>query len=95
MDLSPLLQSSWHVQMHTLAAVFALVVGALQFFLPKGTRRHRSVGWVWVLLMAVVAISSFFIHSMRWVGPFGPIHLLAGLFTFAPGRVLFNVLFPS
>jgi uncharacterized membrane protein len=30
-----------------------------------------------VALMATVALSSFWIHQMRMVGPFGPIHLLS------------------
>ena len=32
---------------------------------------------LWVALMAVVAVSSFWIHQIRLVGPFGPIHLLS------------------
>ena len=33
--------------------------------------------WIWVALMAVVAASSFWIHQIRLVGPFSPIHLLS------------------
>ena len=38
------------------------------------------MGWSWVFLMALVAISSFWIHEIRLVGRFSPIHLLS-LFT--------------
>ena len=56
-------------------AAFAL--GIVQFAAPKGTLPHRTIGWIWVLLMAAVAISSFWIHEIRLVGPFSPIHLLS------------------
>jgi uncharacterized membrane protein len=109
-------------------AAFAL--GIVQFAAPKGTLPHRTVGWIWVLLMFAVAISSFWIHEIRLVGPFSPIHLLsifapvmlvlavlharrhnvsahkkammsiffgalvvAGLFTFLPGRIMHAVVF--
>jgi uncharacterized membrane protein len=38
---------------------------------------HRTIGWIWVALMAAVAVSSFWIHQIRLVGPFSPIHLLS------------------
>ena len=109
-------------------AAFAL--GIVQLASPKGTLPHRTLGWIWVILMAIVAISSFWIHQIRLVGPFSPIHLLsiftlimlplavwrarrhqvaghrrvmiltfagglviAGLFTFVPGRIMHAVVF--
>jgi uncharacterized membrane protein len=108
----------------------AFVLGIVQFAAPKGTLPHRIIGWIWVLLMFAVAISSFWIHEIRLVGPFSPIHLLAifapimlvlavlharrhnvsahkkammsiffgalvvaGLFTFLPGRIMHAVVF--
>lgn len=49
---------------------------------PKGTLPHRTIGWIWVALMALVAVSSFWIHQIRLVGPFSPI-LLLSIFTLA------------
>jgi len=43
---------------------------------------HRVAGWVWVMLMLTIAVSSFLIHTIRVWGPFSPIHLLS-LFTLA------------
>src|SRR5262245_42194222 len=97
---------------------------------PKGTLPHRSIGWIWALLMAVIAISSFWIHEIRLSGPFSPIHglsiftlvmlplavlharghnadrhrramlgiftgalVIAGAFTFLPGRIMHAVAF--
>ena len=55
----------------------AFVLGLIQFAAPKGTLPHRTIGWIWVALMAAVAVSSFWIHQIRLLGPFSPIHLLS------------------
>ena len=63
--------------LHAFAAMAAFVLGLVQFAAPKGTLPHRTIGWIWVLLMAAVAASSFWIHQIRLVGPWSPIHLLS------------------
>ena len=80
MNLQPLLASSPAIQVHTVAALSALLLGVGQFLLPRGSRAHRGSGWVWVGLMAITAGSSFFIHVGQVVGIWSPIHLLS-LFT--------------
>jgi uncharacterized membrane protein len=35
------------------------------------------MGYAWVALMLVIAISSFWIRQIRLIGPFSPIHLLS------------------
>jgi uncharacterized membrane protein len=55
----------------------AFVLGVVQFAAPKGTLPHRTIGWIWVGLMATVAVSSFWIHQIRLLGPWSPIHLLS------------------
>ncbi|WP_457152554.1 DUF2306 domain-containing protein [Mesorhizobium sp. P5_C1] len=77
MSLQPLLAAPSPVPWHALAAFAALAIGATQLALPKGTRRHRIAGYVWAALMLVIAVSSFWIHQIRLVGPFSPIHLLS------------------
>ena len=77
MSLAPLLNAAPAISLHALAAMAAFVLGLVQFAAPKGTLPHRTIGWIWVLLMAAVAISSFWIHTIRLVGPFSPIHLLS------------------
>ena len=130
MSLAPLLEASGTIPLHAFAAMAAFALGIVQFAAPKGTLPHRTVGWVWVGLMAIVAASSFWIHEIRLLGPWSPIHLLsiftlivlpiavwrarrhriadhrrimilifvgalviAGLFTFLPGRVMHAVVF--
>lgn len=77
MSLAPLLEAAPAIPLHAFAAVAAFVLGLVQFAAPKGTLPHRTIGWIWVALMAVVAASSFWIHQIRLVGPFSPIHLLS------------------
>ena len=77
MSLTPLLDAAPAVSLHALAAMSAFVLGLVQFAAPKGTLPHRTVGWVWVLLMLAVAISSFWVHQIRLVGPWSPIHLIS------------------
>ncbi len=80
MTLAPLLNASPVIQAHAFAALAALVLGAAQLAAPKGTLPHRSIGWIWVVLMMLVAGTSLFIHTIRLWGPWSPIHLLS-LFT--------------
>jgi len=77
MSLTPLLDAAPAVSLHGFAALSAFVLGLVQFAAPKGTLPHRTVGWVWVLLMLAVAISSFWIHEIRLLGPWSPIHLIS------------------
>jgi uncharacterized membrane protein len=82
MTLAPLLNASPVIQIHALAAMAAFALGLVQFAAPKGTIPHRTIGWIWVVLMTIVGVSAFFIHEIRLWGPWSPIHLLA-IFTLA------------
>jgi uncharacterized membrane protein len=130
MSLAPLLDAAPAIPLHAFAAMAAFTLGVVQLVAPKGTLPHRTIGWIWVALMAVVAVSSFWIHQIRLVGSWSPIHLLsiftlvvlplgvrrarhhdvtahrrimiftfagglvvAGLFTFVPGRIMHAVVF--
>ena len=130
MILAPLLDAAPTIQLHAFAAMAAFALGVVQLAAPKGTLPHRTVGWIWVVLMLAVCVSSFWIHDLRLWGPWSPIHLLsiftlimlplavlharrhqvsrhratmigifsgalviAGLFTFLPGRIMHAVAF--
>jgi uncharacterized membrane protein len=80
MTILPLTQASLAIQFHALAALVALGLGILQLLMRKGGRRHRLFGYIWLLSMLIVAISSFWIHEIKVWGDFSPIHLLS-LFT--------------
>jgi uncharacterized membrane protein len=77
MSLAPLLDAAPSIQLHAFAAMTAFALGVVQLSAPKGTLPHRTIGWVWVGLMAVVCVSSFWIHQLRLWGPWSPIHLIA------------------
>src|SRR3954466_11117703 len=77
MSLAPLLEARGTIPLHAFAAMAAFALGIVQFAAPKGTLPHRTLGWIWVALMALVAISSFWIHQIRLFGPWSPIHLLS------------------
>ena len=62
---------------HALAAFAAVIIGGVQLLMRKGGRVHRIMGYIWVALMAIVALSSFFIHEIKMFGAFSPIHLLS------------------
>ena len=77
MSIAPLLDAAPAIPVHAFAAMAALLLGIVQFAAPKGTLPHRNIGWIWVVLMVGVAASSFWIHQIRPLGPWSPIHLLS------------------
>lgn len=66
------------VVVHLLCAIGALILGAVMLLRRKGTTSHRTLGWVWVLLMGGAATTSAFISGGRLaiLGPISPIHAL-------------------
>jgi uncharacterized membrane protein len=81
-SLAPLLNAEPAIQLHAFTAIAAFALGAVQLSAPKGTLPHRTAGWIWVALMVIVAVSSFFIHDLRIWDAWSPIHLLS-VFTLA------------
>jgi len=77
MSLQPLLNAPLAIQLHAFAAMFAFVIGLVQFAGPKGTGIHRVLGYAWVSTMILVATTSFWIHEIRQFGGFSLIHLLS------------------
>ncbi|MGX9964693.1 DUF2306 domain-containing protein [Roseomonas sp. F4] len=70
MSLAPLLAASATIQLHAFAAFAALALGTVQMLAPKGRLPHRLMGWAWVGLMAIVALSSFGIATrghLSWI----------------------------
>lgn len=67
-------QAPASILLHLAAALTALLLGGVVLFGHKGTYVHRMLGRLWVGLMLVVAIGSFWIQGR---GHFGWIHLLS------------------
>jgi uncharacterized membrane protein len=128
-NVTPLLEASFMIQLHVLGAVTAFVIGVILLRGVKGTGLHRKLGYTWVAAMALAAVSSFFIIGLNG-NHFSFIHgisawtvitlpmavaaarrrdirshaggmrnmfvgglLVAGLFTFLPGRMLWSIFF--
>lgn len=77
MTLEPLLHASTAIQIHVAAVVPAALLGAYLLLNPKGTPRHRLLGKIWLCLMVITALSSFFIHEINLFYGFSPIHLVS------------------
>ena len=58
---------------HFATALLALALGGSNLILAKGTRRHRIVGWTWIVVMLAVSLSSFGIQEIN-PGGFSWIH---------------------
>lgn len=72
-----LLHASPIIQIHAYGAIAALILGGFVLWAKKGTRTHRNMGKFWVVLMVLVAVSSFWINEIKTFGPFSPIHFLS------------------
>ena len=79
MTFAPFLEAPVHIQLHAAAALLAIVLGPFVILRHRRDRLHKIGGYVWVLAMLTVAISSFWITSFGVIGPFSPIHLLSFL----------------
>jgi uncharacterized membrane protein len=76
-NLGPLTNAPLAIQLHAYAALAAFLLGVFQLTRAKGTSRHRVLGYAWIVLMLIVAVSSFWIQELRVWGPWSPIHLLS------------------
>lgn len=86
MTLAPLLSADFAIQIHAFTASLAVPVGGFVLWRKKGTALHKLFGRAWVVLMFIAATSALFIHEIRLIGPFSPIHLFT-IFTYV---ALFN-----
>lgn len=128
-DLTPLRESPLVLQAHVAGALLTFAIGCVLLMGVKGRAMHRTLGYVWVVCMAVTAISSFFLQTIN-PGNFSFIHalsawtmivlpmglaaarrrkiaehrkhmtgmfmggmLIAGLFSFLPGRLMWHLFF--
>ncbi len=77
MNIDPILQAPLAVQIHLFAAIPGFFLGIVVLWNKKGTRLHRRLGRIWVGLMVVVSVGSFFIHELLIWGEYSPIHILS------------------
>jgi len=79
--LAPLLAAPFAIKLHVFTVVPAFFLGTwLIFFSRKGARRHRAVGYVYLSLMTITAITALWIHEIPAIDivyGFGPIHIFS------------------
>ncbi len=87
MTLEPLLHAPLAVQVHVATVVPAFVIGTFLIFVSrKGALLHRLLGYLYLVLMSITAITTLFVHQLMPHSPFwglSPIHLLVPLTLFA------------
>lgn len=129
LTFEPLLNATLPIQVHVVSALSAFFIGLGILLAPKGVRIHRTLGWLWVVAMAITGLSSFFItgifenayspihalsawtliglpfgiaaarrrkikaHRQQMTGLFLGAMVVAGLFTFLPGRLMWQLFF--
>jgi uncharacterized membrane protein len=91
MSLAPFYAAPIFVKIHMLAALGAALLTPFQFWgFRKGSLAHRASGYVWLVCMLVVAVSSFWItsHLALNIGGFSPIHLFSILAPYSIVRII-------
>ena len=89
--MSLLLAESHPIPLHAIAAMIAIILGGVQLYVKKGGVIHKLLGRIWVGLMLIVSVSSFFIHEIKLWGAYSPIHLLSIWTIFSLGLAIYFV----
>ena len=64
------------IWLHLATVLVALTLTPVMLWQPRGTRRHRKLGYVWVAAMVISALDSFWIRQTNH-GHLSVIHLLS------------------
>ena len=86
-----LLNQAPPIPLHAIAAMVAIILGGIQLYMKKGGMLHKVLGRLWIGLMLIVSISSFFIHEIKLWGLYSPIHLLSIWTIFSLGLAIYFV----
>ena len=89
--MSILFAQAQPIPLHAVAAMAAIILGGVQFYMKKGGILHKLIGRTWIGLMVVVSVSSFFIHKIELWGTYSPIHLLSVWTIFSLGLAIYYV----
>ncbi|KAJ3323249.1 hypothetical protein HDV06_002016 [Boothiomyces sp. JEL0866] len=76
------------VALHVAGAIPSAVLGAIQYYTPKGTRQHKIIGYAYVASMTLTSISSFWLKEIN-EGQYSWIHGLSILTLSAMGRSIY------
>ncbi len=74
MDLSNLISGSIGL-VHLIFSILALIVGTMVLLQQKGTKRHKTIGYSYVVAMLGVNLTAFMLYNLY--GKFGMFHWMA------------------
>jgi uncharacterized membrane protein len=77
------------IWVHLATVVVALTLTPVMLWQPRGTRRHRRLGTIWVGAMVVSALDSFWITETNH-GHFSVIHLLSAFTAVQAPRIVLS-----
>ncbi|NWG71592.1 MAG: DUF2306 domain-containing protein [Parvularculaceae bacterium] len=91
---APIAQAPPQIIVHLSAALLATLVGGIILLNRKGTTFHRTLGWTYVVLMTITAVSAIFIRRTQGIpnlAGFTPIHLFIVLTAVSLPRALMRI----
>ncbi len=90
MNFDPITSASPAIQIHLAAAIFALIIGAVIWLRPKGTKSHKLAGRIFIIAMLITAASAIPITEIR-PGQYSLIHLFIPLTLLAITSALWRI----
>ena len=60
---------------HLIVSIIAMISGMMVLYRPKGTKQHKQLGYIYVIVMLLVNLTAFMIY--RLFGGFGIFHFFA------------------
>jgi uncharacterized membrane protein len=71
LDLDAFASAPLATRVHAVTILVLVVAGWIMLALPKGDRRHRTFGWIWVGAMAAMGATSLAVpHGDSWVSAY-------------------------
>jgi uncharacterized membrane protein len=77
------------VLLHSISSIAALILGSVSLLKIKGTKIHKTLGWIFVVCMFISATSSFGINNNK----FSVIHGLSLLVIIWLSRAIYAIRF--
>lgn len=91
MNLALIAEAPLAIKVHLATVLPAFAIGTWQIFLSrKGSLPHRALGFLYLSLMSVTAITTFFIRSIG-AGSLSPVHLFIPLTLYGVFGALWNI----
>ncbi len=91
MNLALIAEAPLAIKVHLATVLPAFAIGTWQIFLSrKGSPAHRALGFLYLSLMSVTAITTFFIRSIG-AGNLSPVHLFIPLTLYGVFGALWNI----